>query len=128
MESTSPISSYLLSPKDFISFQTTPKLMSLLDPHEKLLMADKIKKFTPSGWFKQDRILVITTDNIYNIKNDIVKRRLPISSLAGITKNLIGSKNEMILHVANNYDYHYCAEVRRQEFIDAVKAAFAEKN
>jgi hypothetical protein len=43
-------------------------LKNLLDPHEKLLVADKIKKFTPCGWFKQDRIIVITTDNIYNIK------------------------------------------------------------
>ena len=102
--------------------------MNLLDPHEKLLLADKIKKFTPCGWFKQDRTLVITTENIYNIKQDIVKRRIPIASLAGITKNLIGAKNEMIFHVANDYDYRYCAEVRRQEFIDAVKAAFAEKN
>ena len=70
MEGTNPISSFLafFSPKDYIGFQTNPKLMNLLDPHEKLMVADKIKKFTPCGWFKQDRIIVITTESIYNIK------------------------------------------------------------
>ena len=33
----------------------------------------------------------------------------------------------MIFHVALDYDYHFCTEVRRQEFIDAAKAAYAEK-
>ena len=51
-----------------------------------------------------------------------------MSQLSGITKNLIGAKNEVIFHVAKEYDYRYCAEVRRQEIIDVVKAAFAEKN
>ena len=68
MEGTNPISSFLASPKDYIGFQTNAKLMNLLDPHEKLMVADKIKKFTPCGWFKQDRIIVITTESIYNIK------------------------------------------------------------
>jgi hypothetical protein len=68
MEASSPISSYLAAPKDYIGYKTNAKLMNLLDPHEKLLMADKTKKFTPCGWFKQDRLLVITTENIYNIK------------------------------------------------------------
>jgi len=51
-----------------MGFTTDPKLVNLLDPHEKLLIVDKIKKFTPCGWFKQSRILLITTENIYNIK------------------------------------------------------------
>jgi hypothetical protein len=101
--------------------------MNLLDPHEKLMVADKIKKFTPCGWFKQERIIAITTENIYNIKVDSVKRRIQISSLAGISKNMIGGKNEIIYHVAGEYDYRYFAEVRRQEFIDAAKLAYAVK-
>ncbi len=46
--------------------------MSLIEPTEKVILVDKIKKFTPCGWFKQDRIIVITTENIYNIKHDKV--------------------------------------------------------
>ena len=47
--------------------------------------------------------------------------------MSGITKNLIGAKNDVIFHVSSEYDYRYCAELRRQEYIDAAKAAFAEK-
>lgn len=101
--------------------------MNLLDPHEKLMVADKIKKFTPCGWFKQDRIIAITTESIYNIKGEGVKRRIAIASLAGISKSMIGGKNEIIFHVGGEYDYRYFAEVRRQEFIDAAKVAFAAK-
>jgi hypothetical protein len=71
MESTpspSILQSLLAAPKDYINFMGNPKLMNLIDPHEKLLIADNIKKFTPCGWFKQNRIIAITTDNIYNIK------------------------------------------------------------
>ena len=68
MESSTPIAPYLGAPRDYIGYQANQKLMNLLDPHEKLLFADKIKKFTPCGWFKQDRLLVITTENLYNIK------------------------------------------------------------
>ena len=41
---------------------------------------------------------------------------------------MIGSKDEFIFHVANDYDYRFSYESRRQEFIDAVKAVYAEKN
>ena len=126
MEASST-SNFVGAPKDYIGFQTIPKLMNLLDPHEKLVFVDKVKKFSPCGWFKQERFLAVTTENIYNIKSDVVKRRIPIASLAGITKNLIGAKNELIFHVGQDYDYRYMAESRRQEIIDSVKAAFADK-
>ena len=60
-------------PSDYIGFVQNPKLCKLIDETECLLFADKIKKFNQSGW-KQDRILIVTTRNIYNVKKEKVKR------------------------------------------------------
>jgi hypothetical protein len=37
---------------DHIGFSTNPKLWKLLDANEKFVFADKIKKYTPCGWWK----------------------------------------------------------------------------
>ena len=58
--------------KDYIGFTENPKLLNLIDSNERVLFADKIKKFMAHCTFKQNRILVITTCKIYNIKKDKV--------------------------------------------------------
>jgi len=103
-----------------------PKLTSLLDASETLLFADKIKKFRSNCTWKQDRILVITTESIYNVKKDKVKRCIKMTSLGGITKSLLGAKTEFIIHCPKEYDYRYLSE-KRSEIIEILKHRYAEK-
>ena len=112
-------------PKDYIGFSTNPKMWVLIDECETLMFADKIKKFNQSAW-KQDRIMLVTTENVYNVKKDKVKRRIKIGSLIGVSKALLGAKIEFTLHVQNEYDYRFQSE-KRNEIVDAIKRAYAEK-
>jgi len=45
-----------------------------------------VKKFSACHFFKKERILVITTENIYNAKKDKLRRKIPLAQLAGVTK------------------------------------------
>ena len=112
-------------PNDYIGFIRNPKLVALIDSSEFLIFADKVKKLNSVGW-KQDRIFVITTEHIYNIKKDKVKRRIQIAMLAGISKTMLGSKNEFTLHVMKEYDYRFLSD-RRTEIIDTIKRRYVEK-
>lgn len=42
-----------------------------------------------SGW-KQERILVVTNEQIYNIKKQKAKRKIKIADLGGVSKTMIG--------------------------------------
>lgn len=65
---------------DYVGFRTVPKLMALIDgAGERLLFADKIKKFSQGRAWKQERTFVITNEAIYNIKKDKVKRQIRLS-------------------------------------------------
>jgi hypothetical protein len=61
------------------------------------------------GW-TQERVLVITTESIYNIKKVKVKRRIKIADLGGVSKALLGSKVEFTIHVPKQYDYRFLSE------------------
>ena len=75
---------------------------------------------------KQERVFLITTGSIYNVKKDKVKRKINLEQLSGISKTMLGSKNEFTLHVANEYDYRFLTD-RRTEIIDLIRYAYAEK-
>ena len=114
-------------PIDYIGFTTNPKCMKLLSPGETLLFADKIEKWMFCGNWKQDRTIVITTENIYNVKKDKIKRCLPISKLGGISKSLVGTKTEFVLHMPSEYDYRYVSKQHRGEILEILKHRYAEK-
>ena len=102
-------------------------MFNLLDKHECLLFADRVKKFQSSGWkSKQERIIVVTTESVYNIKKDKVKRRIPLKLIEALTKTNIGLKNEFTIHVPTEYDYRYQTD-RRDQIMDSIKRAYAEK-
>jgi serum/glucocorticoid-regulated kinase 2 len=63
-----------------------------------LLFSDKVKKINMFGW-NQERIIVITTEFIYNIKKNKPKRKIPISLLGGVSKTVGGNKTEFTIHV-----------------------------
>lgn len=90
-----------------------------------MMFAGKVTKFNSIGW-KQERTFVITTENIYNIKKDKIKRRIRIVNLSGLSKSNLGAKNEFTLHVKQDYDYRFITD-RRSEIIELIKHRFAEK-
>lgn len=89
------------------------------------MFSDKVKKINMMGW-KQERILVITNETIYNIKKTKAKRKITIASLGGVSKTMTGAKIEFTLHVNKSYDYRFLSE-KREEIIDILKQRFAEK-
>ena len=72
---------------------------------------------------KQDRVLILTTLNVYNFKKKQLKRKIPINSVLAITKNTKNDK-EFVLHVPTQYDYRFYAD-NRDEFLDLLKLRFA---
>lgn len=60
--------------------------------------------------WNQDRILVLTTQAIYNFKKQQMKRSIEISKLGGVSKNTKGQKPEFTLHVAGEYDYRFISD------------------
>lgn len=111
-------------PIDYVGFSKNQKLWPLIKEGECLLFADKVKKFRSCGW-KQDRVLAITTSSIYNVKGSKSKRAIKISSLMGLSKTLLGAKNEFTIHVRDEYDYRFLID-HRQEAIEIIKHAFAD--
>jgi hypothetical protein len=107
-------------PEDYIGFSCNEKMWPIIEKHECLLYADKVKKFQSSGWKnKQDRIILITTECVYNVKKDKVKRIIPLHLICGISKTNLGLKNEFTIHVPSQYDYRYQTE-RRDRCIDVL--------
>lgn len=58
---------------------------------ESVLFSDKIKKINMYEW-AQERIIIITSEKVYNIKHNKIKRTILISKIGGISYNLLGSK------------------------------------
>jgi hypothetical protein len=54
-------------------------------------------------------MLLITTENIYNIKKDELRRRMPLKLLIGITKSMLGSKDDFVLHFKKEHDIRFLA-------------------
>lgn len=113
-------------PADYIDFRLNKKLTALLDSTEALLFADKIKKISAGALFKQERVFVITTESIYNIKKDKVKRCIKIINLGGLSKTLLGAKTEFTIHVPSEYDYRFVSD-RRNEIIDILRFRYSDK-
>jgi hypothetical protein len=74
--------------KDYLGIKAQPKYMVLFGTGkawsstciEILLFADKIKKINMFDW-TQERIFIITTERIYNIKKQKIKRQIQVRIL-----------------------------------------------
>lgn len=95
--------------------------------NEKFLFADKMKKTNMYGW-TQERTLVITEENIYNIHKKEIKRTIPIKDVSAVIKTVPPSKakTEFTVQVAITYDYRLLSE-RRDEIIEVLKKLFIVK-
>lgn len=64
---------------------------------------------------RQERTLLITTLNIFNLSSKTVKRKIPIKKVYGITVGVIGT--EFVVHVPEEYDYRYSSPERRDQAV-----------
>ena len=60
-----------------------------------------------------ERQLVISEFEIYNMKQGLIKRKINIADLGGISKAMLGSKEEFTLHVPSEYDIRMSSPDRR---------------
>lgn len=73
---------------------------------------------------KQDRTLLLTNQNLYNIKDKaIIQRKISIDDIQAISKSTKVKNNEFIVHIRLQYDYHFESE-HREQIIDAIKWLF----
>ena len=74
-----------------------------------MLFSDKVKKINMFGW-NQERIILVTSEYLYNIKKTKPKRKIPISLLGGVSKTVGANKAEFTVHVPTQYDYRFLSE------------------
>lgn len=72
---------------------------------------------------KQDRTLLLTNTNLYNIKKNQVQRKINISSVKAVTKSTKQDNQQFIVHVRSEYDYQFESDFRK-EFFDAFKYVY----
>ena len=73
----------------------------------------------------QERMIIITTEKIYNVKKNKAKRAIEIKTLDGVSKTLQSGKNEFAIHIKTAYDYRFVSE-RRDEIIDILKQRYIQ--
>lgn len=112
--------------KDYIGFQQDAALMKLIS-NERLFFADKIKKTNMYEW-TQERTLVITDENIYNIHKKEIKRQIQIKDVSALIKTVSPSKctTEFTIQVQVSYDYRLISS-RREEVLDVIKRLYIVK-
>lgn len=114
---TSPLISFIINmPEknpDVLEISKTPGLIN----NERVMLSSVITKYNDLG-FRQERILVITENAIYNIRRKNVQRRLPIEKLEALSISTMSS--EFVLHIKEEYDYRLLSYERRQEIIESI--------
>ena len=84
--------------------------------HEAILLAKKITKINKKNK-GQERCIVLTHTNLYNIDKSNIKRTIRTPCIEGVSISL--TSNEIVLHVPSEYDYRYeCAY--RDELLHAL--------
>ena len=98
---------------DTLNIAKTPALVN----NEKVFLSTVVTKYNDLG-FRQERILAITENAIYNIKRKSVQRRMPIEKLEALTVSTMSS--EFVLHIKEEYDYRLLSYERRQDIIETL--------
>ena len=72
-----------VSKQDYLGFASNKDTTGLIS--EAILFSDKIKKI--NSWnMTQQRLIVITSEGVYNVDGNKIKRRLDLKSICGISK------------------------------------------
>lgn len=93
------------------------------------MFSQNVLKYNRFG-MKQERALLLTTHKMCNVKKKEFKRVIDIKHIKGCTKPTDPAKMEFVVHVSNEYDYHFVCE-SRDELFSSLKAVYflqANKN
>ena len=100
-----------MEPEDLLNYANDQEITSRIGK-EKIFYSDKIEKYK-FGFFShfQKRNLLITDIAIYSFENNVIKRRIKIEDIYGITYSKLSQ--QFVVHFnENEYDYLYKSENR----------------
>lgn len=94
--------------------------------NEKIFFSALMTKYNEFG-FRQDRVVVVTLNAIYNLKRSAIQRRIPFEKLEAVSLSTMSS--EFVLHVKDEYDYRFLSYDKRDEFVEALlRVVCSERN
>jgi hypothetical protein len=85
------------------------KLMSFLCFVENIFISDKVMKINQYEW-AQSRALLITNNNVHNLKKEEIKRSIPLKDIVGVSVTTEAEGDEFVIHVLEDYDYRFICE------------------
>ena len=92
---------------DNLNLSKDKDFLRIID-NEKIYYSEDIIKINQAGK-NQERIFLLTNKHIYNFKKKTLKKKLPLTSIIGISYSSIS--DEFIIHGNNDqYDYYYISE------------------
>jgi serum/glucocorticoid-regulated kinase 2 len=98
---------------DYLNFKACNHLVN----KERVVLSCNVTKYNEAG-FRQERVLVLTENALYNLKRQMVKRRIPLEKFDAITISTVSS--EFVIHVRDEYDYRFLSYERRAEIIEKI--------
>ena len=72
----------------------------------------------------QERICVVTTTSLYNLKGAKIKRKIELESVVGVTTSTSG--DEFVIHCPSEYDYRFNAS-KKKEIMASLREAHEKK-
>jgi len=70
---------------DTLQLTKQPAIIKLLN-NEPILYSGKIKKINENQWI-QERVFIVTAENIFNVHKSKVKRQIPFKTIKGLSQN-----------------------------------------
>jgi len=138
MLSSSVIGSQKIETFDECDVKNKQELRNLLDVEERVLFSGLIPKINKHS-ASQDRMLIVTNKNLYNVQPDAniltkltfflapqasVKRKIPIEKVWGITISSSHLSDQFVIHTENDYDYRYEGKDKREKIFKSICNAY----
>lgn len=95
----------------------------MIDADERILLTCMISKYNRKNK-RQERNLMVTSKGVYGMSKKTLKRKIPLSKLAGITVSKLGT--EFVMHVPDEYDYRYSSVTLRDIVLEMICKAYCE--
>ena len=89
---------------DELNFGNDKNFLKSFEPNEKIILSTNLFKYNDYKK-RQDRSIVVTTFNFYNMKEKEIKRKIGLQKIKAIIISMLSS--EFVLHVPEEYDYRY---------------------
>ena len=100
-----------LEVNDILNWMNDPEIKAIVKD-EKIYYTDLINKINHYG-MSQERAIILTDKALYNMKKNVLKRKLPYNLIRGITYSK--STNEFVIHGNDaEYDYDYISNEKER--------------